>query len=164
MCVLIVGAGDIGFQLCQRLSQDNHDIIVVENDPRRVRRISEQLDVLVIEGSGTSYKVLQQAGIENVQVMAAMTTIDEVNLLACRLAKKVGVSSTIARVRNSEYALSDFILSPEELGVDAVIHPERETADAVVRLIRQASATDAIEFEEGKIQVIGVRLSEDSPS
>jgi trk system potassium uptake protein TrkA len=163
MRVLIVGAGDIGFQLCRRLSQENHDIIVVENDPRRVRRISEQLDVLVIEGSGTSYKVLQQAGIENVEVMAAMTTIDEVNLLACRMAKKVGVPSTIARVRNPEYALSDFILSPEELGVDAVVHPEQETADAVVRLIRQASATDAIEFEEGKIQVIGVRLSDDSP-
>ena len=163
MRILIVGAGAIGFQLSKRLSHDGYDITVVEVDARRVKRVSDQLDVLLVEGSGTSYRVLKQAGVEHADVVAAMTTCDEVNILACRLAKKAGVAITMARVRNPEFTDPDFVLSPEEMGVDVAIHPEKETAAAVVRLIRQSSANYAIEFEEGKVQIVGVRLDDHSP-
>ena len=163
MRIIVIGAGDIGFQLCKRLSQDGHDITVIEIDSRRVRQLRDRLDVLIVEGSATSYRTLQQADVAHAHVVAAMTTSDEVNLLACKLAKKAGVGSTVARVRNPEFMEADFVLTPEELGADVVIHPEKETADAVVRLIRQSSASYAIEMEEGKIQIIGVRLDDESP-
>ena len=163
MKILVVGAGDIGFQLSRRLTADHHDVSVIELDSRTARRAGEQLDVQMIEGDATSWRILQQADIRNVDVVAAMTTRDEVNLLACRMAKKAGSDFTIARIRNPELLADDFILSRDELGVDEVIHPERETADAVVRLIRQARATDLIDFADGRIRLLGVRLEEDSP-
>ncbi len=163
MNILIIGAGDIGFQLAKRLSTEKHDIVMIELDPQKVMRASEQLDAFVIEGSGASYGVLQQANLNKIEIVAAMTDHDEVNLMACRLAKKAGVPTTIARVRNSEFTKPDFILTPQELGTDLIIHPEKETAEAVVQLIHQACATYAVELEQGKIQVLGVVLEKNSP-
>ncbi|NIM19197.1 MAG: Trk system potassium transporter TrkA [Candidatus Latescibacteria bacterium] len=163
MNVLIIGAGDIGLQLGKRLSKDKHDITMIELKEDKVKRASEQLDAIVIEGHGAHYGVLQQARLENAQVVAAMTDREGVNLLASKIAKKAGVPTTIARVRNPEFIAPDFILKPEELGADIIIHPEKETADAIVRLIRQSSATHVIEFAEGKIQLLGVRLERGSP-
>ena len=158
MKIIILGAGDIGFQLGKRLSQGKFDITMIESDPTRVKRASEQLDAIVIDGHAASHKVLESAGVGTADIVAAMTNNDEVNLLACMLAKKLGRVTTIARVRNPELTEDDFALSYEELSVDHVIHPEKETANAIVRLIRQATATNVIELEEGKIQIVGVRL------
>jgi trk system potassium uptake protein TrkA len=162
MRILIVGAGDIGVQLAKRLSVEKYDITMVENDPHKVKRANEQLDALIVEGHGASYHSLKQADIHDTDIVAAMTNNDEINLMACRMAKKAGVATTLARVRNPEYTLPDFYLTPDELGIDVVIHPEKETADAVVRLIRQSNATDLIEFENGRIQLLGIRLEEGS--
>ena len=163
MHVLIIGAGEIGFQLSKRLSEEKYDITIVEKDPKRAKRAAEQLDARVIEGHGASFELLKKLGPSDIDVVAAMTTNDEANILACKIAKKAGVSATIARVRNPEYATPEFILTPEDLGVDIMIHPEKETADAIVRLIRQSNATDVIEFEGGKIQLLGIRVEYDSP-
>ena len=162
MHILVIGAGAIGFQLSKQLSQDGHDITQIDTDPRRVKRVSEQLDIIVAQGNGTSLQDLRGMGIEQVDLVAAMTTNDEVNLLACRMAKKLGVQSAIARVRNPEFTAPDFILSPQELGVDQFIHPEKETADAIIRLIRQSSTTDLVEFSEGKLVLLGTRLDRQS--
>lgn len=158
MDILILGAGDIGFQLGKRLSLEKYNITMVERDPAKVKRASEQLDAIVIDGHGASHKTLVSAGVADKDIVAAMTNDDEVNLLACMIAKKLGSATTIARVRNPELTEEDFALSNAEMGVDYVIHPERETAEAIVRLIRQATATDVIELEEGKIQIVGVRI------
>ena len=163
MRILVLGAGDIGFQLSKRLSQDKHDITMVEMNSRRARWVGEQLDVMMIEGNGASYRVLQQADLDHIDIVAAMTTNDEVNLLACQMAKKAGALATIARVLNPEFTMPDFILTPEELGTDLIIHPEKETASAVSHLIRQSKATYAIEIEEGKLELLGIRLEDDSP-
>ena len=152
MRILIVGAGDVGFELGRRLTRGGHDITMVEVDPQKSRRVSEQLDVMVVEGNGASWQTLRDAHVQDVDVLAAVTDQDEVNVIACGLGKKLGVKATIARVRNTEYTSDDFILSGAELGVDHFIHPEKEAADAVVRLIRQASANYAVEFDGGKIQ------------
>lgn len=164
MRILIVGAGDIGLQLARRLSNvQHHDLTVIEADFNKVERLKEQVDAFVIQGSGTSFGVLQQARVDEMELVAAVTDNDEVNLIACKLAKKVGVPITIARVRNIEFTHPDFVLSPHELGTDHIIHPEIETANAVVHHIRQSSATYAFEFESGKIQVLGARLDRNSP-
>jgi len=163
MHILVVGAGDIGFHLSKRLCYEQHDLTLIERDAKKVLRAREQLDAFVIEGDGSSYRDLQRGGVENAHLIAALTDNDEVNLMVCRMAKKAGVPITIARVRNKEYTQPDFILSLEELGTDHIIHPEMETAKAVVQLIHQTSATYAFEFESGKIQVLGVRLDRRSP-
>ena len=118
MRILIVGAGDVGFQLGRRLSRDQHDITIIDADPVKVRRAAEQLDGLAIEGSGDSYRVLRQAGVADADVVAAVTDNDDANLMACRLAKASGVEVTIARVRNAEFSEPGFVLTPAQLGAD----------------------------------------------
>lgn len=163
MRILIVGAGDIGYNLSRRLAREKADIAIVESNPARVQRAREQMDALVVEGHGASISTLRKAGLNGTDLLAALTDNDEVNILACQIAKKANVKTTIARVRNPEYTLPDYALTARDLGVDHFIQPEKETADMIVRLLRQASATDVLEFEDGKIQLVGVRLEEDSP-
>jgi trk system potassium uptake protein TrkA len=163
MRILIVGAGDIGFQLAKQLSQEKHDITIVDKDDQKVRRAQEQLDVLVVEGRGESMKVLEEVDIKNVDVVAALTDNDGVNLLACMLAKRAGAGAAIARVRNPELADPDYPVKAGDFGVDLIIQPERETAEAIVRLVRQSSATDVFVFAGGKVEVLGIRLENSSP-
>jgi trk system potassium uptake protein TrkA len=163
MNILIIGAGDIGFQLAKQLSKDHHDITMLEMDPRKVRRAREQLDALVVEGRGERFHALKEANVENMDIVAAMTDNDGVNLIASMFAKKAGVKGTIARVRNPELVDSECKLKPGELGADLIIHPEKETANAVVRLLHQSAATDIIDFADGKIELLGLRLEADSP-
>ncbi len=163
MRILILGAGDIGFQLSKRLARERTDITIVESESDRAHQARDQLDVLVVEGHAASTKSLREAGVEDASLVAAMTDNDEVNIVACQIAKSFGVATTIARVRNPEFMMEECALSPHQLGVDHFILPEKETADTVVRLIRQSQATNIIEFEDGKIQLVGVRLEDDSP-
>lgn len=163
MNVLILGAGEIGFHLSKRLSQEKHNITIIDQNHQNFIRATEQLDAFVVEGHAGSLRILKEANIEKADILAAMTNSDEVNLFACQIAKKLGVPTTIARVRNPELTDPKFVLSKKDMGVDLIIHPEKETAETVVRLIRRSSATDVVEFENGKIQLIGIRLEETSP-
>jgi trk system potassium uptake protein TrkA len=162
MHILIVGAGDVGFRLSRRLCRERHDITMVEKDPRRVMRAREQLDAFVIEGNATSYATLRESGIEQADIVAAMTDSDDANLMICRMAKKVGNPMTIARVRNPEINASDFIFTPAEMGIDHIIHPEKEAADAIVRLLHESSASYAVELENGRIQLLGLFVERNS--
>ena len=125
MHILVIGAGAIGFQLSKQLSQDGHDITQIDTDPSRVKRVSEQLDIIVAEGNGTSLQDLRGLGIEQVDLVAAMTTNDEVNLLACRMAKKLGVESTIAPHPQSRIHCARLYLQSPRTRRRSV-HPPRE--------------------------------------
>lgn len=163
MNILIIGAGEVGIQLTKRLVAEKNNIIILEKDPLKAHRAEEQLDALVLTGNGSSFADLKRAKIEQAEVLAAISNVDEVNLMACQFAKKLQIPHKIARVRNPEYIEPNFILSKEELGADLIIHPEKETADAIVRLIKQSSATDIVEFASGNIQLVGIRLEANSP-
>ena len=163
MNILIIGAGDIGSQLAKRLSFEKHNITMIESDPKVASYARESLDVMLLEGSAMSYELLKTANIHDADIVAALSNNDEVNIMVCRIAKKLGPKTTIARVRNPEYLSEDYILSKEEMGVDLLIQPEKEAADSIVRLMRQTNATDIIEFDDGKIQLVGVRIENDSP-
>ena len=163
MNIVIVGAGDIGFLLSKRLSAEKHNITIIESDPVKSQRAKEHIDAIVIEGNGSSLKTLREASLQNSDVFAALSNNDEVNIIACQIAKKMGVPMTIARVRNPELTSEDYILSKEELGADYIIQPEKQTAKAIVRLIKQSSATDVLDFEGGKIQLIGIKLDANTP-
>jgi len=162
MEIIIIGAGDIGYQSARRFSKEKHNIALIESNEALANFASDTLDAFVITGNGCSSSVLKDAGVEKADVLAALTDNDEVNILACKIAKKHGVKTTIARVRNPEYLFEDHVISKEEFGVDHFLQPEKETADTIVRLIRQSNTTDIIEFEGGKLKFFGLRLDSSS--
>ncbi len=158
MRIVIVGCGRVGMHLAKMLSREHHEVVVIEPDKEKVKKAEATLDILAIEGSGASAQTLVKAGIKNAELLVAVSAIDEVNIVACMLADKFGVPKKIARVRNPEYSAVDAVLTPKQLGIDLMINPEYETAQEIVRLIRRAAATDVIEFAEGAIQLMGLRL------
>jgi trk system potassium uptake protein TrkA len=156
--IIIVGGGEVGFTLAKMLSYEKHDIVIVEQNIERVKRAQDNLDVQVIHGNGTSYKVLDKAGIKRTEFLVAVTDKDEVNLIACLIANQYNVPQKAARVKNIEYCQNDAPLNVNTLGIDLIIHPESEVAKAVVRLLKQTAATDIIEFAGGKIILLGIHL------
>jgi len=157
--IIIIGAGDVGFNLARILSQENHDIVVVDNSSDKCAYAMEQLDISVIEGNGSSGSILAQAGIADADMVVAATDIDEVNLMASMLAKKLSDARIVARVRDAEYSSPEAVISREDLGIDLIIHPEQEVANEIVRLVRQASATDCLTFADGKLQLLGLKIT-----
>lgn len=163
MRVLIVGAGEVGFHLAERLSQENQDVVVIETDPERAAYSSEQLDVMTVVGNGASLPILRQAGVEKARMLLAVTSRDEVNLIACLAATRLGVEYTIARVSNPEYYEEGSVLSREHMGIDLLINPERECALETYQLLQSAAATDVATFADGRVQLLGLVVRPDAP-
>jgi len=157
--LLVIGAGDVGFNLAKILSQENHDIVVIDSNPARCAYVREQLDIAVLERNGASGKVLVEAGVQNADIVIAATDIDEVNLIASMLAHKLSSARIIARVRDPEYSSDDAVINREQLGIDLLINPEQEVADEIVRLVKQSSATDCLTFADGNLQLLGLRIT-----
>lgn len=162
MNITIIGIGKIGSMLTKRLSLDKINITLIDQNSERVEYARENLDAQVIEGDGLSYHVLEEAGMDNCDIFAALTSVDYINLLSCQLAKKMGAKYTIARVRNPDFFNSKYNISPQSFGIDSVVHPELETAKAIIRLVKQSGSTDIIEFEKGKLQFSGIRLEKNA--
>jgi trk system potassium uptake protein len=163
MRILILGAGDVGFHVAQQLSEENHDVVVIEQDRERVRAIQESMDALVIEGNGASLTTLENAGIARTDLLLAVTSQDEINLMACLSASQYEVPKRIARVSKPDYYDHTGILPPERLGVDLMINPERECAIETYQLLQSAAAAEFAQFEGGLVQLIGVRVKADAP-
>ena len=163
MRVIIVGAGEVGYHLAERLSQENQDVVVVDRDSERASRASELLDVMTVVGNGASIPVLEEAGIREARILLAVTSQDEVNLISCLAATRLGVEYTIARISNPDYYARGSVLSRERLGIDLMINPEREAARETYQLLRSAAATDVANFAEGRVQLIGLVVREKAP-
>ena len=158
MYIIILGAGEVGYSLAKLLSYERHDIVIIDPDISRVKRAREHLDIQVFEGSGSSPEDLRKAGVQKADMVVAVSNNDEVNLLACLIAGKYNVETKIARVKNKEFTREECALNAESLGIDLIIHPESEVANAVVNLLKLSAATDILEFADGKILLIGVHL------
>ena len=160
MSILIIGGGDIGSILAERLAAENKDVVVVEADEQRVRDLRERMDVKVIQGSGSSPSVLRNAGLDEAEMVVAVTDSDEVNLISCVVASKEGVVPTkIARVRDPDLAEAiSRILGEDEL--DLSINPEEEAAHAIIKILRVAGAVSVHEFADGKVQVVAFSLDQ----
>ncbi len=163
MRVLIVGAGEVGFHLAERLSQEGQDVVLIEADADRAEYASRHLDVLTVTGNGAALPVLEEAGIRDARMLLAVTSKDEVNLIACLAANRLDVEFTIARISNPEYYAEGSVLSRQHLGVDLMINPERECALQAYHLIRSVAATDVAYFAEGRIQLVGYVVREGAP-
>ncbi len=163
MKIVIIGAGEVGFHVARALSQEDFDITVIELDPEKCRRIAESLDVIVVEGHGASPRNLARAHVQNADYVVCVTKVDEVNLIASQQAHELGAKKIIARLRNQQYTTRESIIRPERFGIDLVIHPEKAACQEIVRLVRRAYATQVMEFEGGRLQLLGIRLHEESP-
>lgn len=158
MKIVILGAGEVGFHVAKSLSKDNHDITIMDIDPMKCKRASEQLDVIAVEGNGASPNNLIQARVHEADYVLCLTRVDEVNLIASQQAHELGAKKIIARLRNQQYSTRESIIKPEKFGIDLVIHPEKEACREIIRLIKHSYATQVNEFEGGRIQMLGVRL------
>ncbi|HEV2070771.1 MAG TPA: NAD-binding protein, partial [Acidimicrobiales bacterium] len=128
MHVIVVGAGEVGSYLAERLSREGHNVVVIDPDGRRLADVAERLDVLTLAGSGTQPSTLKEAGIARCDVFVAVTSTDEVNLVACFLAHQAGARRTIARLEERELRERGADGLHAAMGIDLVIDPDEETA------------------------------------
>ena len=163
MRIIIAGMGDVGYQLAKQLSIEAHDIIAIDMDQQRLSYSDQMADILTIKGSSTSIKTLNEAGVSKADLLVAVTSSEEVNIATSILAKKLGAKKTIARISNAEYLDPAININFSEMGVDFMIYPEELAANETVNLINRTAATDVLEFENGKLSVIGLRLDKDAP-
>jgi len=163
MKILIIGAGQVGYFLCDRLSREGHAVTLVDQDEATIERAQDRLNVLGVCGNGASAEVLEQAGIKNTEIFIAVTNMDEVNILACLLAREYQVETRVARTKSIEYTGNKAVLSKEKLGIDLLINPDDAVADELFKLACTARAFDVAEFAEGQIHFQGFRITEDSP-
>jgi trk system potassium uptake protein TrkA len=165
MYIVIVGAGEVGSYLATILVEENHDVAVIEINDALARTMEAQLDALVIHGSGVSSHTLKQAGIRKADLLIAVTEVDEVNLIACMSAAKLGKEElqTVARVRHTTSISGGGSLSHEELGLDLLVSPEEAVADRVVHLLRFEGAGEIRYLADGRIVLLELPLSPDSP-
>ncbi len=163
MRIIIAGIGDVGYQLARELSYESHDIIAIDKDQQRLSYTDSMTDILTINGSATSIEILKSANIDKADLFVAVTSLEEVNVTSAILAKKLGAKKTIARISNAEYLKPESLPNFTELGIDFMIYPEELAAMEVVNLIYRTSATDVLEFENGKLSVIGIRLDKHAP-
>ncbi|HZK48559.1 MAG TPA: Trk system potassium transporter TrkA [Thermoleophilia bacterium] len=162
MYVVIIGAGEVGFHIASMLTQEGHEVALIDRDPEIIRRASEELDVLTIAGNGASKRVLQQARVSQANIVVAATDSDEVNMIACMAAKHVGVPLTIARVRNPDYLDENASVSTEFTGIDFVIQPEAALAEEIAKIAELPGALDAETFADGQVHMIEVQVDEKS--
>lgn len=162
--IIIVGAGEVGFHISQRLAVENKEVIVIDRSAETLKRVAEATDVQVFEGSGCSPGVLQDAGIEGADILLAVTDSDEVNLLSCFFAHKLSPKVTkLARIRNSDYTNYGELMKGDGLNIAKIINPDQEVVDSILRLMSVPGAVEINDFAQGKIRLIGVNLPSDSP-
>lgn len=159
MKIIIAGNGKVGYAIASQLAGEKHDITVVDPNPDALRKADNTLDVLCIPGNGASISVLIDAGVRDADLVIAVTSLDETNLVCCLIAKKLGAKHTIARVRNPEYRADADILK-KEIGLDMVINPDRGAAMEISRILAFPTAFSAEPFANGRIDMIGFQVSE----
>jgi len=162
MNIIIVGCGKVGTTLAQQLLREDHDITMVDTNRTALETVVNSLDVQGVYGNGTTHRVLKEAGVETADLLIAVTSHDETNMLSCLIARKASRCQVIARVRDPEYNEdTDFLKG--ELGLSLVINPEMAAASDIFRLLQIPSALDVDTFEKGRVNMLRFKVSPDSP-
>ncbi len=162
MNIIVVGCGKVGTKLVEKLSlEQEHNITVIDLKHSTVQSMVNQYDTMGVVGSGISHDTLIEAGISEADILIAITGSDELNLLTCLMAKKLGNCKTVARVRQPEYSKEIHHIR-EELGLAMIINPEQAAANEIARILRFPSAVQIDTFSKGKIEILKFRIPEDS--
>jgi len=162
MNIVIVGDGKVGYTLTRLLSEEEHDITVIDNHAAALTSTMNAQDVNCIEGNGVSYTVQREAGVPNADLLIAATSADEINMLSCMVAKKLGAKHTIARVRDPEYQ-QQMVFLKDELGLSVSVNPEQAAASEISRLLRFISALKVEPFAKGRIELVEFKVRDGSP-
>ncbi len=162
MKIVVVGLGKVGERLIERLSrEENHSITAIDIDHKILQETVNSYDIMGVLGSGASIDTLKEAGIENTDILIAVTDSDELNLLTCLIARKLSKCNTIARVRNPEYK-KEVQLFKEDLGLAMIINPEYTAANEIARSLRFPSAIQIDTFAKGRVEMLKFRVEKDS--
>ena len=157
--IIIVGCGKVGATLIEQLSREGHDITIIDQNAQKIQEITIQYDIMGMTGNGASYNVQMEAGIENTDLFIAVTGSDELNLLCCTIAKRVGECSAIARVRTPDYSHEIGYLR-EKLGLAMIINPELEAAREIARILYLPTALEVNSFAHGQAELIKLKIPE----
>ena len=166
MRVIICGAGRVGQGIARHLSQEHHDIIMIDENHALIEQVQIDFDVRGVVGHAAHPDVLRAAGVDAADMLIAVTHFDEINMVICQIADTLySVPTKIARVRAQAYLdpANAEIFSKTALPIDLIISPEIEVGDAILRRIRAPSAVSSISFEEGELQILGMKVQDDSP-
>ena len=161
MKIIIVGCGKVGTTLTKQLSLEHHDITVIDKNSDAISDIMNEYDVMGVVGNGASYSVQKEAGIDETDLLIAVTHSDELNLLCCLMGKKAGNANTIARVRDPLYSKEVNYLK-EELGLSMTINPEYAAATEIARILRFPSANKIDTFAKGRVEILNFVIAENS--
>lgn len=165
MKIIIAGAGDVGSHLAKMLSNEYHDLTIIDNDEGRLNRVSESADVITIFGSPTSITTLSQAGATYADLFIAVSPAQEqdVNIISSLLAKKMGSTRVTARINNDEYLQNDNKILFTEMGIDLLFYPEKIATHEITDLLKQTGTSEFMDFSAGKLQLIVFRLDDGAP-
>ena len=156
MKIIIVGDGKVGLALTRQLSREDHDITVIDSNPR-VNETLEKYDVMIVNGNGASLETLREAGVAEADLVIAATSSDEINMLCCVTAKYFADVHTIARVRNPAYA-EQLVQLRSQFGLSMTINPERQAANEIVRLLQYPSFLKRESFAKGRIEIVELEV------
>ncbi len=162
MRIVIIGSGKMGSTLAEQLTKEEHDIVMIDQNAEKLRTVVERLDIMGIHGNGATVPVLQEAGVDDTDLVIAATAEDEINLLACLIARRVGARNTIARVRNPEY-FDVMSLIKEDLGLSLAINPELACAHEISRTLKYPSMITVDTFAEGRVEILQFKIAGESP-
>jgi trk system potassium uptake protein len=163
MKIIIAGAGAVGSHLAKMLSNERHDIVLIDPDEERLRTVGMNLDVLTLTGSATSIQQLTDADVKRADLFISVAKREETNITASVLAKRMGAKKTIARIDNQEYLLAGNREHFNEIGIDYMIYPEGIAAREIVGLLHQTAINDLVDFSGGKLQMFVIKLDENAP-
>lgn len=155
--IIIVGCGVVGTALVEQLVVENHDITVVDTSPQKVQKITDTYDVMGVVGNGAYFSVQKEAGIVDADLIIAVTDSDELNLLCCTVASRVGHCSTIAKVRNPEYS-HELNHIKDKLGLAMIVNPEYEASREIYKILCLPTALEATSFAHGKADLVKIRI------
>ncbi len=161
MDIIIIGGGKVGSKLVDCLDKEGHDVVIVDNNPEVVDHILDTFDVMGVYGSGTSHEALLEARVKKADLVIAVTAQDEINVLSCIIARKMGAGRCIARVRKPDY-IKQLPFMREELGINMIVNPDFDAANEISRMLRFPAAINIDSFAKGAVELAGIRLPENS--
>jgi trk system potassium uptake protein TrkA len=161
--IVIVGAGEVGFHIASRLAIENKDVVVIDKNADALRRVSDNLDVQVLQGSGSSPAILSEAGLKSADILLAVTDSDETNLVSCLVSNIISpTTKKLARLRDADFDAHYDHFRKHAPHIDTVINPEIEVVKTIDRLMKFPGAVDVAEFVDGRIKIVGVYLDNDA--
>lgn len=161
MRIVVVGDGKVGHALVKHLSIEGHNVVIIDSRQNVVDETVNSLDVIGVIGNGASYSIQREAGVEHADLLIAMTSSDELNILCCLVARKIGAGSTIARVRNPDYS-SQLAFLRDELGLSLVTNPELSAANEISRILRFPYALKVDTFSGGRTELVELKVGAES--